>query len=303
MTAPALATAALDAASGQISITEPGVYDITNSQYHSDPVPGGSLSSSGARKLIAPSCPALFKYERENPPAPKDTFDFGSAAHTVVLGKGDQLAIIDASDWKTKAAREERDEAREEGKIPILFEDYLVVEAMAAQIRNHEFAAKLLAPAAGSPERALFWKDGSIWRRALLDWLRDPRPDRRTIITDYKTARAADEDSFAKDMANYGYHQQADWYIDAVKALGLDGNGQPPVFLFIVQEKKAPYLVNVIQPDPTALAIGAYLNREALRTYKECTASGVWPGYGNEPKVVSLPAYVERQFEKEAWNQ
>ncbi|MGW9447058.1 hypothetical protein, partial [Bacillus mobilis] len=49
------------------AITRPGVYDgIPEAVYHRDPVPGGSLSSSGARKLLAPSCPALFKYDQEH---------------------------------------------------------------------------------------------------------------------------------------------------------------------------------------------------------------------------------------------
>jgi hypothetical protein len=173
--------------------------------------------------------------------------------------------------------------------------------AMAAAIMQHPFAASILKPGSGNAEQCLFWQDGSIWRRAMIDWLRTPIPGRRTIVTDYKTAASADDDSFSKSMHTYGYHQQAAWYLDGVKALGLDGNAEPPVFLFIVQEKKAPSLVNVSQPDPTARAIGAHLNREAIRLYKECTASGVWTGYGTEPKFASLPAWVERQYEKEAW--
>lgn len=301
MTAPALETAALDAATGPIVITEPGVYDLTNEQYHADPVPGGSLSSSGARQMIHPSTPARFKYERDHPRPASENLELGSAAHTVVLGKGDTIEVIDAPDWKTKAAREARDAARAEGKIPMLPHDYAVVCEMAAAIKAHPFAAKLLAGNHGAPERALFWRDGSIMRRALLDWLRTPNPNRRTIVTDYKTACAADDESFAKSMHNYGYHQQAAWYLDGVEALGLLGNGEPPVFLFIVQEKKAPYLVNVVQPDDDSIKIGRHLNRQAIAAYKECTESGVWPGYGTEPKLISLPAYVTRQYEKEPW--
>ena len=32
-----------------------GVYDIPEDLYHRDPVPGGSLSCSGAKKLLPPS--------------------------------------------------------------------------------------------------------------------------------------------------------------------------------------------------------------------------------------------------------
>jgi len=40
----------------QVLITEPGVYALPADVYHADPVAGGSLSSSGAKKLLA--CPA-----------------------------------------------------------------------------------------------------------------------------------------------------------------------------------------------------------------------------------------------------
>src|SRR5690606_30614366 len=67
---------------------EPGVYDNVPSEvYHSDPVPGGSLSSTGARKL-ATECPAAFKHWLDNPEPSKKEFDFGTAAHKVVLGDG-----------------------------------------------------------------------------------------------------------------------------------------------------------------------------------------------------------------------
>ena len=44
-----------------ISADELGVYDLPAAAYHRDPVEGGSLSASGAKKLMPPSCPALFK--------------------------------------------------------------------------------------------------------------------------------------------------------------------------------------------------------------------------------------------------
>jgi hypothetical protein len=304
MTAPTLESAAFDAATGPVVITEPGVYDLTDDEYHSDPVPGGSLSSTGARTLAGPAGAAKFRYEQDNPKR-KTTkaLDYGRAAHSVVLGKGAGIVVVEATDWRTNKAKDQAKQAREAGKIPMLPHDYEIVLAMADAIKAHPFAAKLLASNAGAPERALFWRDGSIMRRALLDWLRDPNPNRRTIVTDYKTCDDASDEAFSKAMDNYKYHQQAGWYLDGVEALELTGNGEPPVFLFIAQEKKAPYLVNVIQPDPDSLAIGRHHNRLAIATYKECMASGVWPGYGTEPKMISLPPYVVRQYEKEPWMQ
>src|SRR5215469_11135399 len=112
-------------------ITEPGIYEIDEATYHGDPVPGGSLSSSGARKLLPPSCPAKFAWERENPPEPTKALDLGTAAHSLVLGIGKPLAWIDAEDWRTKAAKEWRDAARAEGSVPLLLHEFNQVDAMA----------------------------------------------------------------------------------------------------------------------------------------------------------------------------
>ena len=47
-----------------------GVYDgMDEDAYHADPVPGGSLSASGAKLLLPPSCPALYHYRRDHPKA------------------------------------------------------------------------------------------------------------------------------------------------------------------------------------------------------------------------------------------
>src|SRR3954471_5458063 len=107
--------------STSVVVTEPGVYpDIPELAYHADCVSEGSLSCSGAKKLLPPSCPALFKWERENPPPPKRQFDFGHAAHKLVLGVGPELVGVDAPDWRTNAAKAQRDEARARGAVPLL---------------------------------------------------------------------------------------------------------------------------------------------------------------------------------------
>jgi len=285
------------AAPRPVTVTEPGVYDMPDDAYHADPVPGGSLSSTGARRLLPPSCPALFAYERENGQPHREEWDLGKAAHKKVLGVGEEVVIIDAPDWRTKAARDARDQAYAEGKVPLLPPDAEVVEAMAAALQEHPFAGALLA-GPGQPEASLFWVDPEtrINCRARLDWLPDPMEGRRLIVPDYKTCRSAAPDELQRAIYTYGYHQQGAWYRGAVRALGIDGD---PQFVLIAQEKTPPYLVTVAQPDPSAMRIGAHLNREALRVYRECTESGRWPGYTDDVAMISLPGWVERQYEME----
>lgn len=274
-----------------------GVYeDMPEDVYHADPVPGGSLSASGAKALLPPSCPARYHYDREHP-KPRAAFDYGTAAHKLVLGTGPEIVIVDAADWRTNKAKEARTEAHERGAVPLLKDAYSEVEQMAAALRAHPVASALLATDRGKPEQSLFWEDerAGIWRRARLDWLPDPRPGARMVIPDYKTAVSAEADAFRRTAANLRYHMQAAQYIDGVRALGLD---EDPAFLFIVQEKAAPYLVHVIGLEDEAINAGRARNAEAAEIWRDCTKAGYWPGYSDlDITYISLPPWAQRAAE------
>lgn len=277
-----------------VSITEPGCYDLPEKAYHSDPVPGGSLSSSGARRILPPSCPAIFRHEQLNGRPEKRQFDFGHAAHAEVLGSGAPLVVVDAEDWRTKAARDQRDAAYAAGHVPILATEHEQVLGMAEALRAHPIASALFNPERGKAEQSLFWWDPrfDVCRRARLDWL-PFASDGRMILGDYKSTVCAEPAAVAKSVANYGYHQQAGWYIDLVKALGL---AEDVAFVFVMQEKTAPYLVTVAELDHTALRIGRHLNDRALEVYAECAATDTWPGYTGRPQTtLYAPAWMLRE--------
>lgn len=269
----------------------PGVYDIPEETYHRDPVPCGSLSSTGARKLLT-SCPAVFMHEQLNPPASSDDFDFGKAAHRLVLGVGPDIIVVDAKDWRTAAAKAKRKDAQEKGQVPILAADWRTVQDMAAALRQHPIASVVLSPERGDAEQTLIWPDGQtgVWRRARLDFLPASTPG-RMVVADYKTTRSAHPDAIQKSVAQYGYHQQHAWYVDGVRALGL---ATEVAMLFVFQEKTAPYLVTVVELASTAVRVGRDRNQRALEIYRDCVKSGQWPAYTDEIAYISLPAWAER---------
>lgn len=244
---------------------EPGIRDISEDEYLADPVPGGSLSASGAKALL--ECPARYRYQREHP-VRKQVFDFGSAAHKLALGAGPEITIVDYDDWRTKAAKEEREAARAAG-----------VER------------------GGKPEQSLFMQDeaSGVWLRARLDWMPDPHSAMRPVIFDYKTTRSANPDSFAKSMYDYGYHVQAAFYADLYCQL----TGVDAPFLFIAQEKEPPYLVTVCQPDADAMRAGRDKVRQAIEIYRDCTEAGIWPGYTDEIATISLPPWARAREDSE----
>lgn len=271
-------------------ITEPGVYDLDAETYHADPVPGGSLSSSGARRLLQVP-PARWQYEQEHPPAPTPAMILGTAVHSLVLGVGIQPERIDADDWRTKAARAARDEATRHGRLPLLRDDYDRAYAMAEAVLSHPVAGALFDPARGRPEQTLVWRDEAtgVMCRAMVDHL--PHDDGRPILADLKTTTDASPREVSKTVAKWGYHCQAAWYLDGYRALHP---GSDPAFLFTFVEKVPPHLVSVVELDRHALAVGAELNRCALEIYAECRATGVWPGHSPEIELVALPEWATR---------
>lgn len=272
------------------AVTEPGVYAMDDATYHADPVPDpGSLSSSGARRLL--HAPALFHHERTHPRPPTTAFNIGHAAHALVLGYGPELVVIDAPDWRTKDAKQRRDDAYAAGEVPLLPHEHAQVTAMAQALREHQVASALFDPQSGDPERSLFWWDNGVARRCRLDWLPHTVAG-RMIVADYKTTVNADPAKFSRTAADFGYHQQHAWNLDGVRALGLHDD---PAFVFVLQEKEPPYLVSVVELDTDAVAVGDLLNRRALELFAECCETGVWPGYSDEVEQVGLPGWYLRQ--------
>ncbi|MDP5182141.1 PD-(D/E)XK nuclease-like domain-containing protein [Blastococcus sp. BMG 814] len=289
---------------GTTDIAVPGVYGgISDADYHRHP----ALSSSGARALLPPSCPALFRHQQLHGRPAKKEFDFGHAAHAKVLGIGGELVVVqrtakdgaksDAADYKSPTAVEHADEIRAEGKVPVLRRQLEVVDAMADAIREHPVASVLFDPGLGGlPEQSAFWIDDrfGVERRARFDWLPGPRPDGRVIVPDYKTTTCAERGAFAKSVSSFGYHVQDVWYRDALHDLG---QAEDVAFVFVAQEKTPPFLINVFQLDEGWLHIGRVQADRALQVFAECTATDTWPSYSSDVELITPPGWLVQQYE------
>jgi len=273
-------------------MTAPGLYpEFDELAYHRDP----ALSASGAKRLLPPGCPALFKHDRDNGGRPnKRAFDVGHAAHAAVLGVGLELVVVDADNWMTKAAKETRDAAYAEGKCPILAKEKAAVDAMALEIRRHPIASKLLDPDHGRPEVSVFWEDKQrgIDRRSRFDWLPDTDGG-QLIVPDYKTTASAEPRAFAKSIFNFGYDIQDAFYSDAVRAAGI---AEDVSLRFIAQETTAPYLITIHELDEIGLRLGRERVDRACALFAKCTATGVWPGYSDDIELVSPPYWLTDEY-------
>ena len=240
--------------------------NIPEAEYHADRT---SLSVSGAKTIL--KAPALFKWQQDHP-VHKDVFDIGSAAHSLVLGVGAPIAVIDADSWRAKAAQGARDDARERGETPLLRADYERVQAMVEALSSHKLAMQLLSD--GQPEVSAYAEDETtgVIRRGRFDWLGT------NVLTDYKTAASVDPTDLAGRygaIRKWRYDQQAAWYTDLARDLGHPA----AAFAFVFQMKEPPYLVTVAYVDDADLWQAREDNARALAIYADCMETGQWPGY------------------------
>lgn len=276
-------------------IDKPGVYDLSAEEYHADCCPEPSLSSSIA-KLIVNKTPrhAWAAHPRLNPdyqPTQSERFDIGNAAHSFMLRDPKCFEIVNADAWTTKAAREQRDAARLNGKIPLLVDQYeRVVEMVAAarvQLDRHIDARAAFTN--GRPEASIIWEESGVWFRARLDWL----PDAGPFFDDYKTADSADPDAFLRSVVSYGYDIQCAFYTRGLKALGIH---ERPEFRFIVQETASPFALSVVGLAPSFVDLAEHKVARAIDIWQRCRHDNHWPGYPLRTCYLDAPEWAETQF-------
>jgi hypothetical protein len=284
----------------------PGIHYLPADAYHADPCPVPSLSASIAQILCerspAHAWQAHPRLNKDYEPEEATRLDIGSAAHAIFLERRPELlAIIDASDWRTKAARESRDLARSEGKIPVLAHQAEVIVKMSERLNREMRRHPELAPVFDRcvPERTLVWHEAETWCRARLDLLsRD-----NDYILDYKTTGGNAEPGYwgSKPLYDSGCDIQAAFYTRGLQVL----TGKRARFAFIVQETEPPYEVAFVGVPPMMLELGAAKMAYALRLWQSSMTSGQWPGYPQEicyldPPTSQLARWEEREIQSTA---
>jgi hypothetical protein len=279
-------------------ISEPGVYtDVAAVDYHRDPCPVPSLSSSVARALVEQSpLHAYAKHPRLGgtyDDKPERQKDLGTAAHKLLLGKGAECVVIDADDYRSKAAQEARATAYSKNMTPLLRCDLSTIETMHTAARDQLLAFPELRPLVdgeGQSEVVIVWREGEAWCRGMVDWMHPDDP----IRADYKTTSAsAHPQALSSRLFGTGVEVQDSFYTRGLNALGK-GNLRS---LYIAQECEAPYALSVVELDPQAKELGDEKVMLALHLWAECIKRDQWPGYPQHIAVAECPPWTVS-----AWN-
>ena len=247
---------------------------LSNAAYHAHPALG-----STSLKTLATKTPAHYRFQADHP-VHKDVFDLGTAIHSIVLEQDESNILeVDADSWRTKAAQVAKQEARAEGKVPLLAKDLELARAIGKSVMAHPLAKNMLT--GHIAERSVFWEEDGLELKC--------RPDalNHGIIADLKSIITADPNTFGKTAADLGYFMSAAHYQDGMEA----ATGERMPFLFILAEKSEPYPPAVVELDEEALEYGRRMNARAKRIYRRCLERDEWPGYPETGRI-SLPNWA-----------
>ena len=245
--------------------------------------------------------PEKFKYFLEHPVEQTPAMAFGSACHKFILENEDfpgEYAIAPNVDKRTKAGKEEWETflATIGDRTPISMDDNQIMVDMYAAIERTPLAKKLVF-GKGETEQAFFWTDPETGEKCKIKVDRLVKYNRRWYVVDYKTCQCAETFRFNSEIWKLGYFMQAGMYCEGVKA--AKKLKKLPGFLFVAQEKKAPYSVNVIEVSEDVMNAGVSKFHQLLEKYHNCKVLDNWPGYmtDNIPNDAFVPGWMEREME------
>lgn len=200
--------------------------------------------------------------------------DLGTAIHDCLLEGVDRIAAIDAPDWRTKAAKEAREAARAEGKIPMLAHKVARVEeavkAAKAFLPTSELAG---AFESGKPEQTVIWQEDSMLCKARPDWLSD-----KWHISVKTTDGSANPESWIRrQLTPMGYDVALIFYERGLRAHNLNVQSR-----ILVIEQNPPYGCCVIGLAPSKRDYADGRVERAINVWKKCAASGRYPAYPTE---------------------
>ena len=238
-----------------------------------------ALSASGA-KLLRKS-PLHYMADRQRKRVPTPAMIFGTVVHTLALEPEREAFVVKRHNWASKEGKAEREQLEASG-LPILSEaDADRALAIHAALLCDDKVCALLN--AADKEQPMIWEQHGVRCKAKADAIAPG------LVIDLKTTLDAGPQEFARSIAAFGYFRQAAHYLDGYEATKGE---RAKDFVFIAVESQAPHAVALYRLDAASIAAGRLEMRRAAAVYRECIATGEWPGYSRKVTTLSLPRWA-----------
>lgn len=262
-----------------ITNVQPGIYDLSNDQYHE------SVGISRSAIMKFRRSPLHYWQDYINPlrVPEKSTGEMviGNAFHTLVLEPDfftDRFLVSPKLDKRTKEGKKlwESMELSKGSREIIFQDDFEHINAMSNSVKSLKFesiegtANDLLLGA--QYEKSIYWIDKET------EVLCKARPDilAANMVCDLKTCLDGSFYAFRRAVYDYGYHIQCAMMADGIQAVL---NKPMHDFIFIAVEKKPPYAVAIYQLSEDILEEGRVAYKKSLAEYKKCFEKTYWPSY------------------------
>lgn len=246
-----------------------------------------AFSQSAAKTLLSRSpAHARTGYRKK----PTKEMERGDVIHRLVLGKGKDFVVVNADDWRTKAAQQKRDEAHAAGLVPVLVEHFerhnIAAESIRLQLEERGIHLD------GTSEQQITWTEhtecGDVQCKGMIDHLVLDAG----IVIDLKTTTDASPSTVERQAENLGYAIQAAAYSSALTAIDPELAGRVAFAFVFAEVEQEPYLINVCEPDGVFRELGERRWRRALSTWAKCQRDQHWPGYGGPINPITSPTWA-----------
>lgn len=230
-------------------------------------------ANASSLKAIRKSAAHMLAPRRES-----RAFDVGHAVHALVLEGLDAwrerhaIRPREFRDYRSKDAREWRDEQLAAGMTVLTWDDAELVKRIARNVSEHPAAVALLEaskPRHECRELTYVWEDEThrVPCKCRFDLVADA-----DIGADLKTAVSAHHDEFARNAIRYGYDLQFAHYREGFRA--VEGRDLA-AFMAIVVETEEPYGVAVYHITDEWLERGLWQRELAMADWADWYAAGM----------------------------
>lgn len=271
--------------SDEYQVTTPGFYPDLTYRGGKKTTPTRALTYSGI-KILRDETPADFIAPRTKK---TKAMDFGTIVHKLALDKGDEFTISPYDEFRTKEAKAWRDAAVENGETIIKPADLEEAEAMAKIVK--ERIKRVTQGAEYQTEVPFYWQEGDTWCSGMADvWCPD-----MAMVVDPKVTGYIHGEKARSHMFNMGWPLQAAWYMRGIAAIMPELEGRVK-FANLLIKPDEPYTSRLLHINETWRTIAEGDCLRALDLFNRCTASGEWPGYGDEIEYMDPPTWAMREF-------
>ncbi len=236
---------------------------------------------------------AIRIFRTQRPEASSPELLLGSAVHCAFLEPAElpkRYSVAPKCDRRTKDGKSAwtNHMAEANGRDVITAQQMTDMAGMAAGIRANPKAYQAMTVPAVC-EEPIFWTDDDtgLPLKCMPDRLIDG-----DLIVDLKTTSdGVDPETVGKTIARFGYHRQAAFYLDGLKAAtGVEGT-----FLWVFVLSSPPYSSVVVKLGDDDIEQGRHENRATLRELAERKRENNWQeAWFDKIVEVSLPRWAKR---------